>query len=431
MNTNINFGDLPNISEKLNASEIAEMNKVFNDPQVQQRLEEIEIQRITLQRWKYGIYGIIILSSIAGSIDTHFSQLFGIITLLGFAAYGFLQIKFSKLVNIPLKVDVLSKLCSVIYSKLLYSYDEKYSFNEINILRDKGILQSYDRIDSVEDSMEFDVDQNGKKMFVNAFEIKTSKMLEKRSYRHGHASRHRKRVVTNHAYLIKAVFPNARIPMKSDLVITNDQTLNRAIMIPFASGMTGFMIGALSFHYLSGLNLPGNTEILFALTIGCSLGLLMYKKMKMINEMNKVEMENIEFEKLFDVKCEDQVTSRMILTPAFMDRIVSFVHKTGNQYEFLFQGNTLYIKRKIPGKYLEVGTEKNILTNLSGFVQFYCDMREVMLFINDMNLMYLSKTDSSLVNISQEYHRSEALRFEKVSPLGFFAKFQPLLRFIR
>lgn len=40
-----------------------------------------------------------------------------------------------------------------------------------------------------------------------------------------------------------------------------------------------------------------------------------------------------------------------------------------------------------------------------------------MLFINDMNLMYLSKTDSSLVNTSQEYHRSEALRFEKTSPL--------------
>ena len=83
----------------------------------------------------------------------------------------------------------------------------------------------------------------------------------------------------------------------------------------------------------------------------------MYIHSKKKMNMHRVELENIEFEKLFDVKCEDQVTSRMILTPAFMDRIVSFVHKTGNQYEFLFQGNTMYIKRKILGKYLEVGTE--------------------------------------------------------------------------
>jgi hypothetical protein len=109
---------------------------------------------------------------------------------------------------------------------------------------------------------------------------------------------------------------------------------------------------------------------------------------------NRVQLENIEFEKLFDVKCEDQVTSRMIITPAFMDRIVSFVNKTGNQYEFLMQGNTMYIKRQIQGSYLEAGTEKNMLTNLVWFTQFYTDMREILQFTYDMNLMYLSKTDT-------------------------------------
>ena len=85
----------------------------------------------------------------------------------------------------------------------------------------------------------------------------------------------------------------------------------------------------------------------------------------------------------------------MIITPAFMDRIVSFVHKTGNRYEFLMQGNTMYIKRYIDGSYLEAGTEKNMLTNLVGFAQFYTDMREVLQFTYDMNLMYLSKTDTT------------------------------------
>ena len=53
----------------------------------------------------------------------------------------------------------------------------------------------------------------------------------------------------------------------------------------------------------------------------------------------------------------------------------------------------MYIKRFIFGQYLEAGTEKNMLTNVAGFTQFYTDMKEIMLFIHDMNIMYLSKTD--------------------------------------
>lgn len=71
MNTNIDFGNIPNISDKLSQAEIAEMNHVFSDTQVQQRLEEIETQRKIRHKWKFGIYGgialiVIVLSLIIG-----------------------------------------------------------------------------------------------------------------------------------------------------------------------------------------------------------------------------------------------------------------------------------------------------------------------------------------------------------------------------
>ena len=47
---------------------------------------------------------------------------------------GFLYSKFSKLIEIPLKMEVLAKLCPVIYSKLSYSHDAKYSFDELDVL---------------------------------------------------------------------------------------------------------------------------------------------------------------------------------------------------------------------------------------------------------------------------------------------------------
>lgn len=41
--------------------------------------------------------------------------------------------------------------------------------------------------------------------------------------------------------------------------------------------------------------------------------------------------------------------SRMVLTPAFMDRLVTFVGKTGGKYEFLFEDDNLYVKKILNG----------------------------------------------------------------------------------
>jgi len=112
---------------------------------------------------------------------------------------------------------------------------------------------------------------------------------------------------------------------------------------------------------------------------------------------HKITLEDVEFEKLFDVYCDDEIGSRMILTPAFMDKMVHFVRKTGNTYNFLFTNNTVYIKRKIHKSYMEVGTRKNMFENVQGFLDFYIDMREVLLLAKELHFMYLSKTTDSVI----------------------------------
>lgn len=103
-------------------------------------------------------------------------------------------------------------------------------------------------------------------------------------------------------------------------------------------------------------------------------------------------LEDIEFEKMYDVRCEDEISSRMILTPVFMEKLVNFTKKTGNQYSFLFSNNTVYIKRKISGAYMEVGTRRNMFENVQGFLNFYIDMREVLLLTSELHFLYLSQT---------------------------------------
>lgn len=106
-------------------------------------------------------------------------------------------------------------MCPLLYSKLEYSYDARYSFDELDTLRYKQFLSSYDSIDTVEDSVHFTMENDGKMFSVNGFELKTSEMRGSGKNRH--------RETTNHAFLLKAVFPNARIPLKSDLLIVADQ----------------------------------------------------------------------------------------------------------------------------------------------------------------------------------------------------------------
>jgi hypothetical protein len=186
---------------------------------------------------------------------------------------------------------------------------------------------------------------------------------------------------------MRVYFPNARIPLTSNLIIKTDQidTVSKSnIFLPL---FIGVIVG------ISVSIIVGN--IFIGLVVGAICGTGIYYLQRIGYNKHRVQLENIEFEKLFDVRCDDQITSRMIITPAFMDRLVTLVKKTGNRYEFLLQNNIMYIKRQITGTYLEAGTEKNMLTNLSGFVQFYTDMREIIQFTFDMNLMYLSKTDTS------------------------------------
>lgn len=106
----------------------------------------------------------------------------------------------------------------------------------------------------------------------------------------------------------------------------------------------------------------------------------------------KVSLENMDFEKLFNVYSDDQISSRMILTPSIMQRLVDYNKKTGNYHSFLFTKNTVYIKMMISRNYMQVDTRKNILQNAQSFLKVYSEMRQVLTLAKDLNFFYLSQT---------------------------------------
>jgi len=62
-----------------------------------------------------------------------------------------------------------------------------------------------------------------------------------------------------------------------------------------------------------------------------------------------VKLENIDFEKEFDVYSEDKIESRVLLTPSFMYRLVDYVNKISRKriYELFFKDDYIYVKYDI------------------------------------------------------------------------------------
>ena len=114
-----------------------------------------------------------------------------------------------------MKQKILTKLSKEIYSGLEYDPGQQYAFGDVGELRTKGFLHSYDRIDTIEDSLGFKIQKDGKYIVVQGYELKTSEVRG--------SGKNRKRVTTNHCYLLKARFPSARIPLQNDLFIRTDE----------------------------------------------------------------------------------------------------------------------------------------------------------------------------------------------------------------
>jgi Protein of unknown function (DUF3137) len=124
----------------------------------------------------------------------------------------------------------------------------------------------------------------------------------------------------------------------------------------------------------------------------------------------RVRLENVDFEKYFDVQCADQIGSRMIVTPAFMDRLVRLARSSKYHYELLYKADRFYIKWSVGNDYLEVNTWKNIRENVDTFIAWYAQMKEILRFVFDMRLMYYTKYQA---DTSQSDHIPEFDHMER------------------
>lgn len=309
-------------------AEISQLEHFFQNPEIIEELETAEKYRIRRYMWLIPsciltVVWLMYLASLwvihveiwdtgryrtSETTDGIFWSIIGV-----FIIVGIIVSIFRSKIEGAIKKKILTKLAKELYSKLDYDDAGGFAFWDLGFLRSKWFLSSYDQIDTVEDSVWFYIEEDRKILITQGYELQTSEIRG--------SGKHRKRVTTNHCYLLKVRFPQSRIPLENTLFIRSDEfetVINGGLKYALIGGFIWFMI----WGFFAGFLWDGTS------IIGMLLGAFWtYFWRKWQKGKKRIILENGDFEKLYDVECTDPIGSRMIITPAFMDRLVRFAEK--------------------------------------------------------------------------------------------------------
>lgn len=381
------FSKLPNIHEKLSQKEIDELNKVFLDEEIQEivpkkssrivqpgkilhkiavrgasftvllivwlsfswiQFEQLNVIGPILEKWWMPIFWICLFFSVA--IDF----------ILWWRKYHFDEKNKDKLVN---------TLGKILHSQFQFSYTDSYWFREDlpKLQTEWLILDSTSRLS---DTLRIPLD------FAILQWAEINDWGSKKSIR---------------GYLAKAYFTWFR---KNATILIRHKTLTNTMK--HENWKVSFLaILFATFPILISLDMI--KEDLFSAVFTFSLWLVILAIIIFIwldtrkQKKQKYTLENVEFNEIFQVRSNDEIESRMIVTPALMDRILTFSRKTQQKYSILFSEDTIYFRREIKSSFLEFNIHEGKEIFMQSVVGIYIELREILSLVHDLNLMYYSK----------------------------------------
>ena len=101
----------------------------------------------------------------------------------------------------------------------------------------------------------------------------------------------------------------------------------------------------------------------------------------------RIKLEDVKFEKYFEVYGEDQVETRYILSPALMSRITDFREKSGKMLQLSFKGSKAYLAIHYPvGKVLLSPPLLKPVYDLRVLESYVSEIRMMIELIKELNL---------------------------------------------
>ncbi|EKE29458.1 MAG: hypothetical protein ACD_2C00172G0006 [uncultured bacterium (gcode 4)] len=456
----IDFSELKLKYPILNEADINFLNEFFSRKEILDKFIEIEAERKKKFKTFIIVESVFLLISILYLNNNNASwdgPIFGyalVFAFLSFFIFMFVSVFFKDWGH-EIKNEILPKFASEINSDLKYDLGKKYYFwNELEMVSG-WLLERYDRVDLIEDSIIYtpkgatvqpatplqtspsasiaygDQPPAGTQSLPDATDTEdlaeetptevpqkakenspyTIEWYEfKSSRRHTDKNGRSNYVVNNHCYLLKVTFNNARQKLTDWMALlrdVNDNFIRKVLrVLAIDASIVGWYLyitqpdkwDNLWVAIILGLSDLLNVPIwIFTITILIVLVIITYQIQWLILNRNRIKTENSDFEKEFDVYCKDQVVSRTILTPSFMYKIYDFTGKIDNRriYEFFFVWNSIYVKLNLMGPmripYMEVSASSDLRWNIQKFVEFYIEIKNVTELAKDLWFEYFDK----------------------------------------
>lgn len=98
---------------------------------------------------------------------------------------------------------------------------------------------------------------------------------------------------------------------------------------------------------------------------------------KKTEKFKKINIQNLEFNKKFQIFCEDENLANTFANSILLQKIAEFSTKNKIYYDFLFFENKIFIKRYISWNFLDINFNFNVTKNLETYLDFYLDMKEI------------------------------------------------------
>lgn len=422
---NLDFTSMMKKYPLLSTKDVSFLNKFFNREDIQKILDEIEKKRkktfkifiiifIIAFLWTFSLFLYYanpdyILKRLISSIP--FTV---VVTLIIFLLY--LIISGAKK---TIKKDIIPEFIKSMGADIEYSEKRTYFKENLSALMNIWMLKKYTRTDFIEDSIRYiiwedraDKDwEKQKSIEITWAEIKTSEKRTRRT-KNGTQTYY---VVTNHCYMMKVDFKNPRFTLKKSIKLLEDISDNYFKKI-FAVIWIQF---AIIFWFLSAISWDENSDgyidefldlalnnLSITITFLIWMFFVIWFIYSFVRGKKRVKLENIDFEKEFDVFSDDQIEARKLLTPSFMYRLVDFVNKINHKriYEMYFHNNYFYLKYNLlrtnslsnwrlwkSNNYMEFSKWKSVFKNLEDYVEFFLEIKNITALSKDLKLFYYDK----------------------------------------
>jgi len=291
-----------------------------------------------------------------------------------FILYGvfvlFLQTSFSKW----FKKTFSSKYAKLLSNNLDYStWKDLFPLLFDTFDKRSWLLDSYAWIDFEEDSI---------KLTTNSFnyyweEAQTYTYTTDNEWK-------RQKTITNHVYVSYVEILKHRFPIKNGVKLVPDINDNwwRKIL-----NYGKFFLIIFSAIFIWLLLWFKNTNWIYIII----LFIIMWIILSYLFKKERIKLENIDFEKIFDVYSEDETEARRLLTPKMMEKLVELVKNSWQKGRALkFVNNKIYAKFDV-SEFLEVWLFwKSIEKGVENFLK---QIKLITDFINYLNVEYFSEVE--------------------------------------